>query len=97
MDGLVRAYKPSDGSSAGFGMLRDLALRESPDCPTVIVSDLVESGILCQAVRSLPMPIVTISLDDKPNRVKDKVRLPTPEHRLVHLKLEPTFLELSLK
>ena len=72
----------------------DLLLSKAPDRPAISTSGNGESNLTfpCLGQR---MPVIPVGFNNESRRLEYEVRLPSAEHRLVHLELQPTFLEFG--
>lgn len=91
------AHKSGNSASAGNGMHFDLSFTEAPDRPACVVGISAEGTISFCVDATWPMPIISIRLDDESSLLKHEVGLPSLEYYLVHLELQPTFLELGIQ
>ncbi len=82
----------SDGSTANGWVGFDLALREAPDCPFFPVGSIKE-GLM--VFSSHPVPVVAIGFNDELGAIEGEVWDEPPKHGPVHLKLQPSLLELG--
>lgn len=91
---MVITNESSDSPSTCSGVHLDLFLPKPPDRPSVGMGSLVESCIPFCSDTTWSVPILSVSLDNEIGRFEYEVWLEPPEHRLMHLKLQSSFLEL---
>ena len=77
-------------------MLTNLRLSESPNGPAVISSHLVKTLVVTLPILST-VPVVAVSLDNKPSILEHKVGLEPPKHSLMHLELQPSLHKLCME
>ena len=87
--------KASDGPTTGGSVHVNLLLTEAPDSP-VRGCQLIKHGISYSDLSST-MPIIAVGLDDEFGGLEHEVGLEASKHSLMHLEMEPTFLELVIE
>lgn len=82
--------------TAQLRIIPDLLLGKSYDSPAILLGQSITLGVPRLYFRPT-VPVGAVSLNNKQGIRENKVRLKTVEHSFVHLKLQPSALELIVK